>query len=1101
MTSFRYVVDNFGGNTVDAILRQYIREESLCSIATAYFTVSGFELVAEKLEKLKNFRMLLGAEPGVDPLRMTILDIWKNIDIRDSPKQAERAVEFFSKENVRIKLHSGPFFHGKSYILNHPQPVFEKRMSPKTTEKSESAVERDRPTQLIYKGKAAKKSDYSVALVGSSNFTFGGLHNNAELNLLDVSGESIPELLTWFEERWQTSEDIKEEFIELLKGYYTPFAPFWIYAKALYELYKEDLGGSKEGKPGSTVELADFQTAGYKSAQRILELRKAVLISDAPGLGKTFIGGKLLEDYGYYKREPALIICPAEVEPIWRKFASKHNIPVGDILHTEALGRGVKNGCPHCPPQKCKDYSFILVDESHHFRNSEAGRYIWMQQLLALPKPEVKVEGKLVQLDRKLVFVTATPVNNSVWDLYYQLRLMYGPELDDIALGQGIKDVIKYFERAEEGDGNLYDLIEKVAVRRSRTFIKEYYPNATIDGHTINFPERELERINYVMHSSLEGLYAKAAMTITSCKLVPYRVENYRKIAKDESKVFRGELLSTLFRILLLKRLESSLRAFQCTLQNIIDLFQATLQNLEKGRVMTVENFRDYLKAIELSQEDEGTLDLNPEQFFEQAENFDLNSMKDDIESDLQILTSVLNLMPKDSAKLVEIDQKFQAVKLKLKNSKEKILIFTSFKDTADFLFKNLQSPNQVIGIVTGEEARVWTGTEEIGSNRAKIISLFSPLSNQYTVPNDEREIQILIATDVLSEAINLQDAGRVMNYDFPWNPMKLVQRAGRIDRIGSNYKKITIYNLFYEEGMEIILGLMKNLLGKIAQVHRSVGLEWSLLGEEPVTMDFAVTMERIKAGDKKVLIDIERKMEGIVGLDPQEQLLAILQTLSKEEIERIPDGAGSLTKIDSDQKNRQKGFFVAYRRRLSSGAIDRIWRFYSDNQLSPLTNRTQIVEQIRFPKIHPAETRFGESSMQRLKQARLSIEGELQSLEALRRTQRITGPIRKAFDLAKRTGRADIDKFLQNKWDSPAVQRKVRSLNFSNEALVIKELEKLVETFGDKEEKSESEPKIEEQQRQTSVMESVELTETEIAQLPKERDPTLEIICWMHIV
>lgn len=146
MTTFHYVVDNLGRNTADAILRYYIKPCSLCSVASAYFTVSGFELVATQLEQCKDFRLLLGAEPGADPLRMAILDIWKNIDIRDSPKQAERAVKFFSQDNVQIRLHGGPFFHGKTYILNHPEPAFDEQEAASSKEKSvDETSERQRP--------------------------------------------------------------------------------------------------------------------------------------------------------------------------------------------------------------------------------------------------------------------------------------------------------------------------------------------------------------------------------------------------------------------------------------------------------------------------------------------------------------------------------------------------------------------------------------------------------------------------------------------------------------------------------------------------------------------------------------------------------------------------------------------------------------------------------------------------------------------------------------------------------------------------------------------------------------------------------------------
>ena len=175
----------------------------------------------------------------------------------------------------------------------------------------------------------------------------------------------------------------------------------------------------------------------------------------------------------------------------------------------------------------------------------------------------------------------------------------------------------------------------------------------------------------------------------------------------------------------------------------------------------------------------------------------------------------------------------------------------------------------------------------------------------------------------------------------------------------------------------------MQKLLTKIAQAHRSVGLEWSLVGEEPVQMDFAVTFERIKAGDKGILVDIEKQMEGLVGLDPQEQLLAILQTLSKEQLEKIPDGAGSLTRLQGQTQNRQRGVFAAYRRRRGPEDVDKVWRFYPAEKLQGISNKTKIIEQIQFPMTHAPEQRFGEESLQRLHAARTSLKGELRTIDA----------------------------------------------------------------------------------------------------------------------
>jgi len=1108
MTSFRYVVDNLGGNTVAAILQRGIKDSSMCSIATAYFTVSGFDLIADRLEKCRAFRLLLGSEPGSDPLRMMIFDVWRNIDIRESPRQAKRAVEFFSRNDVEVRLHPGPFFHGKTYILNHPKPNFtasfrageELMRTDRPNLTTESLSERPRPTNLIYSGPQTSKGDRTFSLVGSSNFTYGGLLQNAELNLLDLRGESAIELLTWFEERWQRSKDIKADFIKLLQGYYRPFAPFWIYAKALWELYKEDLAGPEAEKPTTQIELAEFQVAGYRAAKRILERWKGVLIADAPGLGKTYIAGRLWEDYAYHGREPTLIICPAEVEQIWTRFAQKQRIPEPVKLHTEILGRGVREGAPEVPVEKYRDFSLIIVDESHHFRNPEAGRFAWLQKLLSLPPPQVKIGGKTISVDRKVVFVTATPVNNSVWDLYAQLLLLYGPKLREIAARQGVTDVAAYFEDAQEGAGNLYDLIEAVAVRRSRTFIRQYYPDATLEGKRVRFPERDLHQIEYSMHPQLATLHTEAAHAIENANLVPYRLESYRIGLRDEVKILRGDLLSTLFRVLLLKRLESSLLAFRSTLQSILKLFQASQEMLMQGKVLSAENLREYIRALSASKEDQQSVEVRADLEPEELGEFDVQAMQRDIETDIKSLGSVLGLLPENPDELARIDAKLTEVKKRLTATPQRTIIFTSFVDTANYLFKHLRAEGVVVGLVTGEDSRIWDGAEEKGVGRGRIISLFSPESNEYTMRTGEKEIQILVASDVLSEALNLQDAEAVLNYDFPWNPMKLVQRAGRVDRMGSFHDRIGIYNVFPDRGLESILQLMQKLLDKIAQAHRSVGVEWSLIGEEPVPMNFAVTFERVRAGDKHVLIDIEKHMEGLVGLDPQEQLLAILQTLSKEELDRIPDGAGSLTKLSAQARNRQTGIFVAYRRRRGPQDVDKVWRFYPDGRLQAMSNKTEIIEQIQFPTSHEPEARFGDDSLRRLREVRLATEEELRAIEARQRTVRITGPIRRAFDLIRLKGRGDLDRFLQLTWQQPAVQREIHKIDFRREDKALSRLEELAKTFSDQT-KMVMEPLPTESSRELSISPAHDPTQAELPQMPNEHDPSLELVCWMHIV
>lgn len=1104
MSKFKYVVDNLGGNTVGNLLKSGLQSNQRSSFASAYFTVSGFEIIANQLEKTRDFRLLLGSEPGAKPLDAMIMDIWRNIDIRDNAKHAERAIEFFNRKDVQVRLHPGPFFHGKTYILNHPVPQFTniedavaKDEGTKMVEHYELETGRPRPSTLKYLGEEVRPGTGAMSIVGSSNFTYGGLTKNTELNLFDYTGTSVSELLTWYEERWNDSTDFKEDLQKVLNGYYKPFDPFWIYAKALYELYKEDLGIEGEEQSSTTIELADFQYAGYKSATRIVKQWGGVLIADAPGLGKTYMAGKILEDYARIQLQYALIICPAEVEPIWDKFTREKQISVKKILHTEVLGRGMREGLPEIKPEDYKDCSIILVDESHHFRNPDAGRYQWLQQLMALPKPKIKQAGKVVQLERKVIFVTATPVNNSVWDLYWQLYLLFGNKIEEIAFRQGISDISKYFEGAETGKGNLYDLIEKVAVRRSRAFIRERYPDAMLNGVPIRFPQRELENVSYGLDARLGKLYQTASAAVDKLHLVPYRLEGYKTGPRDEIIIKRAEILSILFKVLLLKRLESSLWSLRESTFRLNELFKSTLEQLEQGTLMEPRVLREYQEIAEALGEDGANSDVEiAEEDQLNLDDYDIDTIKSHLKEDILTLTEILAHLPQTMEDLVEMDNKCKEVIAKVRKIKGKVLIFTTFMDTATYLFNALQKLKVPIGFVTGDVCSLWTGKECVGSKRSRLIEKFSPISNQSNIPESE-QINILLATDVFSEAINLQDANNVLNYDLPWNPMKLVQRAGRVDRMGSNHKKVFVINVFPEKGLEDLLKLMKKLQNKIAQTHRAVGLEHSILGEQPLSVDFASTIERVKNKDVRVLVDIEKDMEGLIGLDPQEQLLAILQHLSKDEIERIPDGAGSFTAMKGEDEMHKPGFFISYRRRRkNTNEIDRIWRYYPEEG-SAISSKTEMIQYIQFPRDYPPINRLDEITLSILREKRIALEKDLERLDQQQRTPFVSGPIRKAFELVQRMGRADLYEFLQNSAKKGAIERAIRKLSFKNEEKAIKVLEKLMSRFGIAPDETVQEfPPVD-----MLMKAEADTFLDEIAPIPTERNPELELVCWMRII
>jgi superfamily II DNA/RNA helicase len=284
------------------------------------------------------------------------------------------------------------------------------------------------------------------------------------------------------------------------------------------------------------------------------------------------------------------------------------------------------------------------------------------------------------------------------------------------------------------------------------------------------------------------------------------------------------------------------------------------------------------------------------------ASQYNLTIVEQAVREDIRKLQSLLQaldaLHPQNDAKVNALCDLLSG---KLRG--EKVLIFSYYKDTARMLYSELRRrlPNGEIALVDSEVKM---------DERKRIVQRFSPQSNRYTLPPVEREIQILIATDALSEGQNLQDARVIVNYDLHWNPVRMVQRIGRIDRIGSPHETIDIYNFIPEDALENLLGLMKRLLDKLGQINRTVGLDESVLGEAPNPMDFN-TLRSIAAGEDAVLDELEQEGELSIGEFLMEDLMAYLKELGEEHLGRIPLGRGTAKYARSPEK---RGFFAAFR-------------------------------------------------------------------------------------------------------------------------------------------------------------------------------------------
>lgn len=861
-------------------------------VATAYFNLDGFEMLGEPLEQVHELRLLIGTEPNQAFVLTHQLaqELERHFALirPESQQKLERWAAFVRQDKVQVRRYKpqkhGEILHGKAYLVSGV-PMLGR-----------------------------------LGVIGSSNFTGAGLTTNLELNALLKQKSATDLLYQWYEQLWDQAEDYKDELLAMLEQFTRELKPYEVYLKVVYEAYRDRLAselGGQDDKP-SPIILADFQRDGYHAAREILEQYGGVLIADSVGLGKTYLALRLLDDYAYQQRQTALVICPAALrDTVWKPLLEQHAIP-HRIESMEQISRGDFN------LGDLAQYSVIVVDESHNFRNPGANRWRNLFELVRNANPE----------QTRLILLTATPVNNSVYDLYHQIRLITRDQKDFFQIA-GIDNLEGYFRKADEERESLYELLEAISVRRSRAFIRRHYPDAVIDGKRIRFPQRHIHSVQYDLQKVYgDDLYQRVARTIEELHLAPYQLDSYRHevvknrlrlfgdeweqirqallkagMSDEQIRKFRFELggqaaLASLMRVLYLKRLESSVEALRNSLRHQLQFQQHFLKFLLLGKLLTS---KDYRRMLMLESDDEETPNGDMQAFWESlqpvdASKYDLHMVKRDVEEDIRKLKALLDelekLQPQNDAKLNKLDDL-----LSRELSGEKVLIFSYYKDTAQMLYHELKRRMPHVEI-----ARVDSGVTM--EDRKRMVQRFSPRSNHYTLQPGEREIQILIATDALSEGQNLQDARIVVNYDLHWNPVRMVQRIGRIDRIGSPHDTIEVHNFIPEDALESLLGLMQRLLDKLEQINRTVGLDASVLGEAPNPMDFN-TVRRIAMGEDAVLDELEQEGELSIGEFLMEDLMNYLKELGEEHLGRIPLGRGTAKYASSTE---QQGFFAAFR-------------------------------------------------------------------------------------------------------------------------------------------------------------------------------------------
>jgi superfamily II DNA or RNA helicase len=909
-------IDN-STHTLESILKQLIENENQhnLDIATGFFRIEAWLRLEEAMNRLTSFRLLIGRDPAIRPAESDRIDLIryfrKNIQeqLEDEPfklaykRQIDRAIAYLQQNHIRVRLfgasgNKSQFLHAKAYIFDR----------------------------------------YSI--VGSSNFTPAGLQGNTELNIVNKISAIASDLReNWFEKLWNdpsTDVDYKAKLIDALnasKFGSKPYTPYQVFLKALYELFKDETLVTEGDR--TTLELASFQQEGFERAVRLIERHRGCIVADAVGLGKTYIGLRVLDYYLIKDRRPryvprALVVCPAQLRDlVWIKKLDEFGIKADVVSHEEASRQSFDI-------RRYSYYDIVVVDEGHNFRNSATNRYRNLQKLVS--------SGKR---NKRVLLLTATPINNSVFDLYHQILLLTRGS-ETYYREWGISNLKGYFRELAKGGVEITELLLQTMVRRSRQDVIRRQvagEEIRINGKLIHFPKRELEKFTYNFEDSFTGLYANIANSIDRLHLAPYNIKAFkqRKQKQDENEVKRNDALVALQKALYLKRLESSLIAFRNSIRNQRD-FQAKFYEIiaAKGKLLDSKNFRKLILAASTDSDSEAAISSIID-FLDEIDpnDYHLDLLRSHIESDLSALDGILNTLEQIEGAVranKDGDCKLAAFKelLLTKLKGQKILVFSYFKDTADYLYRELTSDNEwlarmaaqsrepVIELITGA-----TPTKQ----REEKVKRFAPYANaqgeEELAALQQHPIEILICTDVLSEGQNLQDAGILVNYDLHWNPVRMIQRAGRIDRLGTDYDTLFIYNCFPEEGLENLLRLVERLQQRIATIDREVGLDASVLGET-VSEKSLEELYRLKQADteaeKAAILEELEQAADLVSLDEMRlPLLEYIQRKTAQEVEEIPLGIHStrIFKIP-DSRFSEGGLFLAFR-----AGDKHFWHFY----------------------------------------------------------------------------------------------------------------------------------------------------------------------------
>jgi len=956
------IIDNsIPAYQLKTVISDFLRNDNFngISIATGYWDLPGMVDIYEDLFHFLardgvKFRLLLGEEPSVkayqvkNPIKVDPnfpqKYLKQDLEELELKEEFQKVCDLLIKHldttdsKLEIRVYKQEFLHAKCYIFG-------------------------------------SEKENAIGIIGSSNFTRQGLSGNLELNAIETNNPTVnyrrlnidqhPSHRSWFEDLWLQSEDwnfkFNTEIFGLSKFGNLSYSPYEIYIRILYELYGDDIEIEEKLRTEEPFErkntLTVFQQESVRKAlNRLYDKRIGMcLIGDSVGLGKSYIARDIIERIGYYERKNVLIVCPASLRNDWQNHVNELNVnamiySITEFANESSL-QAIQNDLAN-RKRNARDGNAIhllMIDESHNLKTQGSKSF---QNLM-----EVITDQKYCDELPKVLMLSATPVNNGVKDLANQILLAKGGNEKFFAhFGiENLPALFGYTQREfklrdnEDVFSALYPILNKIMVKRTKHQVKKDFPDATLDGKPIIFPEEKLvnelyeldtrevrKAISEILHKlqdsnpflydaftleltekeeekgevqgvldffsaftsdkkkrihqeEFESIFHFMDRAIKSLKLIPYSYlsEKYDKSEAEEIQANARKNLTGVMKVTMFKSFDSSYHTFKMRILK----YETYLRNFEElffkhGKVIKPEIIQKAIARMDNQDEkdeDEITLIMEEVEAFKERElkkqekepnyriqqpetnieleRFNVEKLEKFIKQDKEIISlikSVISSIKKDT-KL----EKLKSLLVELKG--QKVLLFSYFATTVDYIKENLDDAylNQ-LGLSKDEAAFL---KSKNGKEKTGFVQRFSPIAQKQQIINGKingkPELQLLVCTDVLSEGQNLQDCGIIINYDLHWNPVKMIQRNGRINRLGSIFNEVKVHNFLPEGQLERFLNLIKRLQEKIRIIGGSVGIDTSILGEQITDRQFGL-MEDIYSGDvdkqKLAMEELERE-------------------------------------------------------------------------------------------------------------------------------------------------------------------------------------------------------------------------------------------------